>query len=452
MRSKRIKHRFKQALATIHAAFAFADAVVEATRRGLCQGSDRATAGAAPEQASGEIFVILGRNLRRQLERMLAADDRYRSLRARLRRRRSRRDKIAKRGYALLVDTRKYLHGFFGYEGTCEVLGLRGPTEREPRALHRQLGEVVWWARNRDGKPEPLVAGGEDEAEKCLTRLEELHEELDQVIDEIGRGAREVEAAMLDQRAAMAEFDRAYKHGAGAMEAQLIQVGLPTLAAAVRPGVGRRGRPLKQRPVDLYPDLVEQVRNEGLVELDVTVAGDVRNGMAGLIAGSKEAADGSGLNVASPEVAGHGSEVDGSVSIGARKGSARDGITQQALPKRSAGEEIIEQPLHERSGGEEKSEHRFHERSGREEKSEHLLHQRSAGEEKSEQPLHESTAGEASVVFSRLKLSPPAAACGRDPRRRDLRRRPQVLATGRSPLKHEQRANPSWWQKLLRVA
>ncbi len=438
MRSNRIRNRFEQAQPTIQAAFAFADVVVEATRRSLCRGVDPASFKAPPERASGEIFVILGRNLQLRTRRMLAADDRYQELKARQGRRRSRRDEIARRGHALVVEIRKYLQGFYGWDGACEVLGLFGATEREPRALHRQLGEAVWWARNWDGRPEPLVAGGEEEAEKCLVKLEALDEELDRAVGEVGRGAREVEVAMLDQRAAMAEFDHAYKHGAGAIEAQLIQVGLPTLAAAVRPGVGRRGRPLRKRPVDLHPDLVEQVRAGGLIDLDE--------------ASSTDAGDGSTRDVASPEAAGHGIEADLTASAGARKGSGRNEKSEQPLLERSADEEIIEHPAHEGVEAGEKSRHPVHEQSDSEEIIEPRVHERRGGEEIIEQHLHKSTASEASRLFSRLNVPLAAARCGQDPRRRDLRRRPGGPAAGRSPIEKAGRETSSWWQRLLRVA
>ncbi len=452
MRSNRVHNRFQKAQPTIEAAFAFDDAIVEATRRGLQGDPGPGAMEGAPEQASGEILRLLGRNLRHRLRRMLAVDDHYQELRARQRHRRKQRDAIAQSGHALLVNVRKYLQGFYGWDGACEVLGVWGPTEREPRALHQQLGEGLWWARNWDGMPEPLIAGGEKEAEECLARLEELYSELDEVIDDVGRGDRQVEVAMLDQRAAMAEFDRAYQHGAEAMEAQLIQVGLPTLAAAVRPGVGRRGRPLKQRPVDLHPDLVEQVRADGLVDLELPVSNDVRNEGTSLAASSKDAGDDAARDLASPDAAGDGIEADRRVSNGARNSSADEEIIEQPLPERSEGEEIIEHVFPEWSGSEEESRQPLRERPEDDEKSEHLLHERSGGEEESEQRFHKPDQGAASGVLSRLALRSPLVACAQTPRRRDLERRPGGPAAGRTPLIEVEGPKAPWWQKLLRAS
>ncbi len=430
MRSKRILNRSQQVMPAIQAAFACAWALVEATKRGIARDGVVGAVGEALSSAGGEIFVILGRNLQRQLRRLLAADDRYQALRARQRRRRSRRDEIVKRAHAGLVNNRKYLKGLFGYEGACEFLGLRGPTAREPRDLHLQLEEAVWWARGWDEQPEPLVAGGAEEAEKCLVRLEDLYAELDGALEEIGRGDREMEAAMLAQRAAMAEFDRAFQHSAGAMEAQLIEAGLPALAAAVRPGVGRRGRPLKNRPVDRYPDLVARVVAEGLMEFDVAEEEGVRDGSAG----------------------------DESVSTGAGKGLARKRIIEHALPEHSAGERKIEQPVPERSEGEEKSGHLLPECSGSEEKSAHLLHELAGGEEKIEQPLPESATRMVGGFFAGLTLSPPVAACGRARRGNDLGRRSYRVErrgrpqAGRSRLERVRKVTSSWWQRLVRAA
>ena len=250
----------------------------------------------------------------------------------------------------------------------------------------------------------------------------------------------------------MADFDRAYQHSAEVIEAQLIHAGLPTLAAVVRPGVGRRGRPLKTRPVDLYPDLVEQVRAEGLIDLDVTVSDADWNGARGPAAGSKEAGEGSARHSVSTDDAGNGNKADRSVSRDARKGSAGEEKIRQPLHEQPGNEEKSRQLFHERSEDEEKSRQLFHERSEDVGKSQHLLHERSEDVEKSEQPLHKPTTGETSDVFSRFMLSPPIATCGQDPRRRDLSRRPGGPSTGRSPLRQEPRAKPSWWQKLLRVS
>ncbi|MCP3956972.1 MAG: hypothetical protein GY719_03885, partial [bacterium] len=55
---------------------------------------------------------------------------------------------------------------------------------------------------------------------------------------------------------ATAAFDRSLKATAHRLEAVLDAGGLFSLADAVRPWTGRRGRPPKEKPVDLYPDLV----------------------------------------------------------------------------------------------------------------------------------------------------------------------------------------------------
>jgi len=129
--------------------------------------------------------------------------------------------------------------------------------------LDYQAGEAVWWARNREETPKPLYTGAERDAEKVVDEVDGVQTELRQALDAVGLGRTEVVAAMLDQRQAMKDFDRISIETAHYLEAQLILFGLPTLAAAVRPGVGRRGRPLKERPVDLYPDLVDQAMSPG---------------------------------------------------------------------------------------------------------------------------------------------------------------------------------------------
>lgn len=266
MSCKRVRHRFQQALPTLWAAFACADVIAEATRREL-----GATAAADPGLAEGSrrMFVLFGRNLLRQLRNLLAVDERYQELRARQRRYQARRDRIAKRLYRELADARRFFKGLFGYDEACEYLGLKGPTAREPWALFHQVDHAVHRAKSQEPPEGRYFGKRKDKAKQVVAGLEALCKELDAAIDDVVRGRTEVDAAMLFQRQAMKEFDRVWKESARVMEAQLIGVGLPTLGDAVRPAVGRRGRPLKKRPVDLYPDLVARVRAEGLMALDV---------------------------------------------------------------------------------------------------------------------------------------------------------------------------------------
>ncbi len=227
----------------------------------------------------------------------------------------------------------------------------------------------------------------------------------------------------------MAAFDRTYKHVAGVIEARLIEVGLPTLADAVRPGVGRRGRPLKRRPKDRYPDLVERVRAGGQIAVDEAPA--------------KAAGNGSGQDVAVSNVAGNGDAVEETVANAVRNDSAGLEKSEHPFPERLMGDEKSEQPLHKRSAGDEKSRH--------------VVPVYSASDEKSEQPLHKSRTHEASDVVSRFRPSPAVQSCVQDPRRRDLEhrgdvaRRPRGRAMSRASVRPA-KTEPAWWRRLLRVA
>ncbi len=459
MRSQRVRNRSRNATPTISAAFAFADVVVEATKRGLRRNPLTTAAEEAMASSSGQVFVILGRELEDQRRRLLDADDRYQELRTRLRHLRRRRDEAAGHAYRGLVAARKVLKGLFGYEGACGYLGLRGPTKREPPDLNLQLGDAVWWAHNYDAEIEPFYAGAEEEAEDCVAYLEQLHGQLDHALRDAGQGARETEAAMLDQRAAMTEFDHTYQHVAGALEAKLIEVGLPTLAAAVRPGVGRCGRPLKRRPVDRYPDLVEEVRLRDLIGLELEDSISAGNGAEVQSASLKSSSDGSARDLASRPAAGDRDAADGTVSTGARNDSAQVEIIEQPLPKRSTDEEKTERLLPERSGDEEIIQHAIHECSGDDEKSRHLVRKQTGGDSKIETPLHKSSTRRPSTFVAALTLLPPVSACGRDPHHRDLgpsgyrvERRPGGPAAGRSPLKKMRKVTAAWWQRLVRAA
>lgn len=479
MPSQRVRNRSHQALPTLWAAFACADAVAEATRRQLGR-SVRSEPSLA--QSSGQTFVLFGRGLQRQLRALLTADGRYQRRRARQRRYQARRDLVARRLQREFVQVRRYLKGLLGYRGACEYLGFSGPSPREPTEVFYQVREAVLWAQSRQ-VPEGLFAGLEHDVRQRIDHLDALCRQLDLAMGDVARGRCEVDSAMLDQRQAMRDFDRFYKESARAMESQLIFVGLPSLAEAVRPGVGRRGRPLKERPVDLYPDLVERVRAEGLIDLDPALSkplaaargpeaarsldegtatedprasrAGVEEGGAGLETGSRDLSDGQQAQAvpACGDAAGEAGLAR--LATGSRNGSAGGEKIEQSRPERSRGEEKTDRVFLDRSAGEEIIEQALPERSAEKAEIEQAFRERASGEEKIEQAFPESAAGHASGVLARLTLPPPVAACGRgragQAGYRIGRRRRPLSGPSAAGEKKPAAPPPPWWARLLRA-
>ncbi|MEM7582843.1 MAG: hypothetical protein AAF560_05640 [Acidobacteriota bacterium] len=267
MRSKRIQDRTEQALTTIWAAFGCADFASEGMRR---------RAGVAehtPGTVIGDTFVMVGNRILNRLGDLLRADDTYQELCERQRERRIRRDELARRLYGQLSKARPRLRRLMRDDTIRRLLEKVGPTRRRPWILCEQTVDVLRLLRQRKSEGEWPIATRliqEISQELCASLAE-----LEQALADLARGKKQAESAMITQRKAMKRFDRAYVKGAQLLEAQLNLVGLPTLADAIRPGVGRTGRPLKRPEVDVYPDLVEQVRSSRMVRLDTGCAGSL---------------------------------------------------------------------------------------------------------------------------------------------------------------------------------
>ena len=467
MRSQRVKNRFHQALPTLWAAFACADVVTEAARRQLRRSGSPPAAEPAPTWATGQVFIILGRRLLHVLRRMLTADEHYQRLRDRQRRRQKQRDRIAKRAYSELTAARRFFRGLLGYENACRHLGLQGATAREPTTLYHQLDEVLDHLERRaaaahgelaeaDDSWAPKFSSCEAAVARWGERLGASRDELRRALDDVGLGKCEVVQAMLDQRAALADFDRTYKASAHNIEAQLILNGLPTLAAGVRPGVGRRGRPLKKRPVDLYPDLIEQVRSEGLMDLDAADVETVSAGSREHAASSNDAAGAPARDSTSPNGVRNGSPADWGATGAAPEALRHESKIDRPLHKLPGSEEKIAQDVDEQSEAGSKIDPSPHDLSVSDEKIELGAHELSVGESKIDPPLHKPPAPESSGLLAGLTLPPPIPdpGCrhGGDGRRGSYRpkKRSVRLAAGRSTAPKARKT--AWWRRLLPAA
>ncbi|MEM7586282.1 MAG: hypothetical protein AAF560_23015 [Acidobacteriota bacterium] len=265
MRSKRIQDRTDHALTTVWATFASADAASEASRRrlGIPEHDERTLV--------GDMLVDFGGRILNRLHDLLTLDDRYQQLRARQRQRQAQRDAVARRLYRELNQARPRLRRLMRDELIRQRLQKLGATRRRPKLLCWQTREVLLLLRCRQPEREWPIATRV--IEELAAELSGSLHELEQALNDVEYGRKETQSAMVQQRKAMKRFDHTYLHSARVLEARLNLVGLPTLADAIRPHVGRAGRPRKHRPVDLHPDLVDQVLGTGLVRLDTGSAG-----------------------------------------------------------------------------------------------------------------------------------------------------------------------------------
>ncbi|MCP3959623.1 MAG: hypothetical protein GY719_17375, partial [bacterium] len=197
-----------------------------------------------------------GEALGRARARLEAADAACFEVRSETRRLRRRRDAATRELYREMGRVRRAVKAAVGAERLREYLP-KGDTQREPWHLLTQAGHVLELLAD---SPQPLDVRGENGARVCgpelVERLRSLVARSEAALRAVAAARRREEAALVVKQRATAAFDRSLKATAHRLEAALDAGGLFSLADAVRPWTGRRGRPPKQKPVDLYPDLV----------------------------------------------------------------------------------------------------------------------------------------------------------------------------------------------------
>ena len=212
-------------------------------------------------------MLNIGRDIEELRDELVRADLALAAQRRVRRRACGRRDWRNRKLYDARVRFKKQVRQKLDRKDWKLALTLEGETSRDPHELARQANLDVAWAAGhhaprleRDG----LTVDWVELAAPLVPLRDDLWAAIDVVYEEAARVNQTLEARIWTMQA----FDDGYGRGARALESTLFLVGLPTLAAAVRPhlkGVGRVGRPSKSPPADLYPDLVERVRAAGLL-------------------------------------------------------------------------------------------------------------------------------------------------------------------------------------------
>ncbi len=206
-----------------------------------------------PELAEGETMPdlkllqrLLGRALARRWKRLEAADQARE--RAVERRRRRRGEQLAARAklYRRMVDLRRLLGGVFGGEACRRVLGIAGETSRDETVLLRQARHATACLAD-DGRglpPAPFVPTADDLA-RWRGPIEAAAESLQAVSGLAADGGKDLEAAGVDLRRAIADYDSVFLRVAGLLGAAYSGAGRDQRAGAVRPSRRRLGRLLE---------------------------------------------------------------------------------------------------------------------------------------------------------------------------------------------------------------
>ncbi len=191
---------------------------------------------------------------------------------------RDRRDKAHHALYERAKDLRRFCRGVFpGRQGDA-FLGLRGSLPREPKELYAAFGPVVRRLADPEWSlPEYIHEGISINRKTAVESALLLYRELGTSLAGVKEGEiREAVAQAAKKRAENAHNAFVGK-GTRFLFAALELAGLDDLAATVRPGLGRQGRPAKKQLAEVTsrqePALLEAVTQAVVEQLEVSETG-----------------------------------------------------------------------------------------------------------------------------------------------------------------------------------
>ncbi len=165
------------------------------------------------------------------------------------------RDVATSRLYREVVDLRRMLTGMLDRESTAWLLGLRGNTAQDPVVLLRQAGRATGRLYDPDRpmppspRPSPVCDRATDRA-RWAKPVAGAAEHLQRLVDAVARTAKEIDAARLERRQALEDFNQTFIAAASWLVATYHLVGHDHRAAAVRPSrqyPGRTARDVRQK-------------------------------------------------------------------------------------------------------------------------------------------------------------------------------------------------------------
>jgi len=199
----------------------------------------------------GGLAMRIGRRLAFLRQSYEAAKEALARVEDELRRERRRRDRAFDELYPLARNFRKTCSGLYGKAEGDEFLGLHGDLPRTPKELHDALAPAIGRLAD-DEWPTPRRTTRSLTADRkgLVNEFAKVHGRLGRALGVIAeRETREAVLKAATRRAKKAVDDFTGK-SARFLEAGLDLAGLDDLVGIVRPGVGRRGRPLGRTQLD----------------------------------------------------------------------------------------------------------------------------------------------------------------------------------------------------------
>lgn len=186
---------------------------------------------------------LLAAALERRWHRLSAADETFDDARSQRHTLIDERDGDVALLYREVVDLRTVLRGRFGAKPSKRFIGLRGDTSRDPVVIQRQADRAVARLRNLDrplpaSKVRPSGADRIRWANPVAAAADALRATVGRVVDAV----KQLDAARLERKRALASFNDAFVGIAGTFEAIYRLTGRDDRAEVVRPSRQHPGR------------------------------------------------------------------------------------------------------------------------------------------------------------------------------------------------------------------
>lgn len=199
------------------------------------------TAAAEPAVDYRLVLRDLGNELRAAREEMVAADTTHQGQLARVTGLGERRDALSQDLFSTFIRDRHTLENLYGSVRGFAVVGVAGPTLRDPMGLVKQVRQTVDFLENP--KVELAAAEGfEVDLEVVAGRLSSGANELRGVLTGIARAKKRAETTRLAKNQAIDGYDRRFLHIARTVEGLFHLAEMKEAAERVRPSTRRPGR------------------------------------------------------------------------------------------------------------------------------------------------------------------------------------------------------------------
>ncbi len=187
------------------------------------------------------VFANLGADLTASFEAMRAVNTGHQGQLARVVGLAGQRDQLTGGLFDHFIKVRHSLENLYGGIRGFTVVGVAGPTLRDPSGLIKQVRETVDFL-DHPKVALPVVEGFDVDHPRVAVRLASAADELDGVLTGVAEARKQAEVTRLGKNEAIAAYDRAFSYVAGIVEGLFHIAGLHDAAERVRPSIRRPGR------------------------------------------------------------------------------------------------------------------------------------------------------------------------------------------------------------------